>query len=155
MKVLTADSHEFARLCLKLKEMVKSSGYEYDILVGIARGGVYVADNFGSDTVFSIKTQRAGTSVKTHALSRILRRLPAFVNIALRCAESKVLAIKDRILKPAPVQVSVCDELIAMLLQGGHKVLVVDDATDSGCSLLSVLNAIEAVSYTHLRAHET
>ena len=70
----------------------------------------------------------------------------------MRCAESKVLAIKDRILKPAPVQVSVCDELIAMLLQGGHKVLVVDDATDSGCSLLSVLNAIEEYGSNEIRS---
>lgn len=152
MKVLTADSREFARLCLKLKEMVKSSGYEYDILIGIARGGVYVADYFESDMTFSIKTQRAGTSVKTHGLSRILRRLPSFVNMALRCAEAKALEIRDRFFKPAPVQVSVGDRLRDMLRQGGHKVLVVDDAADSGRSLLSVLNAISECGSNEIRS---
>ncbi len=146
MKVITVDEEGFGRMCQCLEKEVLDSGYMFDTLVGIARAGVYVADRFDAGNKFIITSQRSGTSAKKGILVSILRVLPAFVNGFLRCVEAKLLEMKDRSRNPELKKIDIDPLLRQRLAQGGRKVLVVDDAVDSGLSLLSVVEAMKIVS---------
>lgn len=146
MKVITVDEEGFGKMCQCLEKEVLDSGYMFDTLVGIARAGVYVADRFDAGNKFIITSQRSGTSAKKGILVSILRVLPAFVNGFLRCVEAKLLEMKDRFRNPELKKIDIDPLLRQRLAQGGRKVLVVDDAVDSGLSLLSVVEAMKIVS---------
>ncbi len=146
MKVSTIDYKEFNRLCAALQELVRESAYDYDILIGIARAGVYVAEKFGVPEFYIIKSQRGGTAAKRGFINSILQKMPSFFNCFLRIAESRVLELKDAVCQPELKKVEIEDDLYSRLKEGGHRVLIVDDAVDSGRSLLSVVNAVRGVS---------
>ncbi len=146
MKVITVNEEGFWKMCQCLEKEVLDSGYMFDTLVGIARAGVYVADRFDAENKFIITSQRSGTSAKKGILVSILRVLPAFVNGFLRCVEAKWLEMKDSFRNRELKKIDLDPLLRERLAQGACKVLVVDDAVDSGLSLLSVVEAMKIVS---------
>lgn len=148
MKVITLNNKEFKSECLRLKEMVERSDFDFDTLVGIASGGCYVADEFAFKSTFSIALHRPGHEIKTSPLTKLLAYLPAWFNKALRTAESKWLAYRDRNLSQTSElkEVEVPRDLKLHLQQGASKVLVVDDAVDSGRTMASVVEAIKKVA---------
>lgn len=146
MRVVTADSGKFSEMCGELREAVRRDGYDYDTLVGIARGGVYVAETFGED-YYTVSCQRGGTRPKSDGIvKRVVRRLPRWVNSLLRCVESGFLQLKEKMMASKPRKVAVEGRLAERLKEGGHRLLVVDDAVDSGNSLQSVINSLQAIS---------
>lgn len=146
MKVITVSHNEFDNMCAELQEQVWKSAYDYDVLIGVARAGVYVAEKFEAKEFYIIKSQRGGTAAKRGAVNSILLNMPAFFNCFLRKAESKILEWKDAFKRPSLKEVEIDEKLTLRLNEGGHKVLIVDDAVDSGGSLLSVVEAVRRIS---------
>ena len=146
MRVVTVDGNKFAEMCRTLKEDVISSGYSPDTVVAVARGGVYLAQKMFGENFFTVSCAREGTGHKQRWVGAIVRLLPDSVNIALRKLEHRILGWIDKSAGHRPREVTMTPDLDARLKGGGRKVLVVDDAVDSGRSLRSVLEAIRAVN---------
>lgn len=146
MKVKTVTHKEFGKMCADLQGLVLKSAYDYDVLIGVARAGVYVAEKFDAKKFYIVKSQRGGTVVKRGIVNSILLKMPTFFNCFLRVLEAKILEWKDTFKRPTLKEVGIDEMLILRLKEGGHKVLIVDDAVDSGCSLLSVVKAVKRIS---------
>lgn len=145
MRVLTVNNEEFRELCLKLKSEILASGFDYDVVVAIARAGIFVAHGMNINKFFTVSCHREGASVKKNWVGSILRKLPAGVNIFLRKIEYRLLLWRDRSVNYSPRLIAMSPELKALLEEGEHKVLILDDAVDSGRSLKSVRDEVERI----------
>ena len=146
MKVITLDEQRFRESCARLRDKVYDAGFNPDVIVGIARGGVYVAEHFGKENTYSIVCQRSGTSSRKSLVPAILKALPTWLNSFMRCAESVVLEWVGKFRKTETGEVPVDQELAKVLKWGALRVLVVDDAVDSGKTLRNVLHALREIS---------
>lgn len=134
---------------MQLHDKVVSSGYEYDTLVGIAAGGLVVAREFPDKEVFAVTCGRKGSKVKKGGLEKVLGNIPQWISSFLRMAESGIGEIQGRFCgdkNPALRDVEIDGRLRERLAGGRRKVLVVDDAADSGRTLLSVKDALQSLS---------
>lgn len=143
MRVLTLDKRAFAGACNELGQMVAGSGFTPDAIVGIRRGGEYVAEElrsiFPEAEVTFISLQRPSTQSKTGILSRILPMLPTVVLDGLRILEAKVLSIK-RVKSVA--EASEMELPLELKNQGKKKLLLADDAVDSGVTMSRIAGAL-------------
>lgn len=144
MRVVTLNERDFFTACRTLEETV-AKDYIPDLIIGIATGGEFVASCMFADAPHrSISRHRPSTADKERAsiIFRILRRSPRFISDFLRIAEARILALR----KPSPASEPVVpDEKTAAAISSARRILVVDDATDSGATLKAVTDAILAV----------
>lgn len=141
MRVITLDKHGFAEACKALEQ--QSRGFAPDLVVGIQHGGAEVSRAiFGEVAHAEVKCQRATTAGKRKAerLFAVVRRLPLWMRDALRVAEACWL--KRR--KAVPEKVCLQED-VAGKVRNAERILVVDDAIDSGATVRAVLNALEEV----------
>jgi predicted amidophosphoribosyltransferase len=138
MRVLTLNNQTFLQHCHQLEALARD--YAPDLVVTIATGGDYVGANvFDQVPHISVHCQRASTKAKLKfgIFGKIIKLLPKRVNNVLRMAEAKCLSIakisKRRLLLTAK-QIDV--------LGNAEKILIVDDAVDSGATLSAVIEAI-------------
>lgn len=150
MRIRTLSDIEFTSYSRELADYVIRSGFHPDILIGIARGGDYVAEAMELPIPrFSIKCQRTGTKTKSRFLPNLLRRTPRFICDALRIAESSLYALRERISPTSQILLDesiISEELLNALQRKQLKILIADDAVDSGHTLLAVRQLIERVS---------
>lgn len=140
MRVITLDNHRFDAACRQLEDLCRD--YAPDLVVAIATGGVYVADRiFGDVAHLTILKQRSVTAHKTGFVARLLRHLPRPVADVLRMAESRVLSLR----RPTPGAPVLLDVAAHDAIKQSGRVLVVDDAVDSGATLLAVLRGVANV----------
>lgn len=155
MKVVTLPPEEFHAACGRLAEAIDSSGYRPDLVVAIAKGGIYVADAVlrKSRHPYIVTSERASTPVKRKLLPQILAHLPRALTDALRIAESKTYSLlakirTDRSLPkvklPADLEKKLHEKSPASDYSESRtlKILVIDDAVDSGDTLLGTVEAI-------------
>lgn len=143
MTVLTLNSAAFTAACRDLYDKVNADGYQYDMLVGIASGGVFVAAQAHAPNTFSITHQRASTASKQGKFKKIVKKLPRRVNDLLRCIESVWLGFRERNIDPEKLAPAILPDELAQALEGFQgRILVVDDAVDSGATLVSVYSAL-------------
>jgi hypoxanthine phosphoribosyltransferase len=139
---------DFADACRRLAQ--ESAPVRPDVLVGIATGGVYVAESMiqhfsPRPELVSIRLSRPATNVKQRfRADLVLRRLPRLASYGLRWME---VAAREGMLRrergrgPARTTLApassnaVADERAAALVAGGRQILVVDDTVDSGRTL--------------------
>ena len=150
--VKTLSREEFSDTCRRFAAQIKQSGYMPGYIVGIARGGDYVAAEMketfktGDRNVASVKLQRKGSAIKGGAVAKILRRLPRKVNDALRMAESRLYAFWQRMSPPSLERAPLPEGFASRLMESGARdVLIVDDAMDSGVTLASVAHAVKEI----------
>lgn len=143
MRVLTLHKEDFKAACQQLKATVARRGFHYDLLVGIATGGAIVAREFDFEPMCVVEQQRPGSRGK-QKWGKMLRYLPAFVCEWLRKVEARMLMKRDarRRLEPLP-SVALSPETQEMLAAEPERVLIVDDAVDSGVTLAAVKREIE------------
>lgn len=144
MRVLTLNQESFNAACAALGKKISGS-YVPDLVVGILTGGEYVAARLFADTPHaSVELRRPSTADKERAglLFRLLRQSPRWVTDALRIAEARMLAMKTRKRQKRTVELPA--EVIRMI-EGARRVLVVDDAVDSGATLRDILDAVGRV----------
>ncbi len=147
MKVLTLDRARFEADCIRLADMAINDGFVPDIVIGIATGGVYVMDAMRDRLeadFFSIRLQRPGTPAKQKVAGGIVTRLPQRVNNLLRICESRCYDLLSRVRRPRVPRVRLPEKLVTAI-QEKESVLIVDDAVDSGVTLLAVIEAVARV----------
>lgn len=135
MKVITLDTATFVDACHALEDMAAT--FAPDIVVGIAHGGVEVARNmFDKLPHVTVDAHRPSTSVKNShpRLMACIKRLPRWAKNTLRILENRILTSK----KPGVPVVSFNPSALA----GFRRILVVDDAVDSGSTARTVLDVL-------------
>ncbi len=151
---MTLEEAALASASLRLFDKVLASSYDPTHIVAIASGGVHVAKPMASRADPSVAfvevlAQRPSTARKRASpIARILRRLPYFVTDRLRLLEAWLL---ERLYGREPVEeLEELSEPAAAQLAGipadkDVRVLVVDDAVDSGSTLYRVVGGLAHV----------
>lgn len=144
MKVVTLNREEFGRACKRLFLEVMAVELWPDVIIGITRGGEEVmnvlAPDFKGVSMYAVKCSRP-TSRNKKFLSPVLRYLPAQVNVLLRQIEARFL-----VRHPNPerlLQTPLADDLSDKF--SCPKVLIIDDAVDSGNTLKCVESEVKRV----------
>lgn len=144
MRVITLDKRAFEDTCRRLQQHVADSGFEPDLVLGIATGGVHVSRHIFQNIPHSeILCQRPQTSRKLHhtIIMKTIHRMPRFVKDGLRMAESMWLRNAKVPIKKAILSASAEDAI-----RNARRILIVDDAVDTGATLRTVLNAVHDVN---------
>lgn len=140
-RVTTLDRQAFAEVCNRLESIVIAAGFVPDAVLSIAKGGVYVGERlFQAVPHFDTSLQRPSTRYKRPRLKALLRRLPRPALDALRKAEAMLLGVR----KPRPIDIA--QVIIPTEIATGKRILVVDDAVDSGATLDGVVRALRVVA---------
>lgn len=154
MKVMTLDRDALAQASKKLIDQVLASSFRPTHLIAIADGGVPVAREMASHVALEASLMvipaRRPSSDRKRSLraTTLLHRLPYFVTDRLRVFEAQLL---DRMRKPAmpdllaPLPSNVSEILSNIRSATQVRLLVVDDAVDSGRTLWRIVNALRCV----------
>lgn len=132
---------ELNELALNLARQVESSGFVPQHILYIERVGLFFAydiSKYFSCSISGIKASRSGGSVKSK-LSFILRYMPNFATDILRRIEERSgihSSINNR-------QV----EISSILPPKGKKILIIDDAIDTGNSMRAVIAYLVSEGY--------
>ena len=140
-KVKTLSSHDFDQACKSLEAL--AAPFCPDLVIAIPTGGCFVAQRMFADVPhLNIGNSRPSTKTKNKHLNamKLLRFLPRFMTNALRIIEAHRLARKPHPLKP--VNISNADKLS---ITRAHRILIVDDAVDSGATMASLLEALNNI----------
>lgn len=137
MRVITLDEALLRQHCKVLQEQIEAV-YHPDLIIGIATGGVKVAEYmFGDVPHITVTCRRPSTKTKENAegVMCIVRCLPVSVRNFMRMVEAFIMRIrkKEQVLSV---------EFLEEAMPEAKRVLVVDDAVDSGRTLKSVLEAL-------------
>ena len=154
LDVVTLDEPALATASRGLIEKVLASPYKPTHIVAIASGGLHVAKSMvkyvgPSVSFFEVRVQRPSTESKRTSLAiRILPNLPYLVTDRLRLFESYLLERLQRKKsreKHRELPESAAAQLARIPAGSGARVLVVDDAVDSGSTLYGVLVGLRHV----------
>ncbi len=148
MRVITLNDKEFQDDCQRLGRQILASGYSPELVIGIRTGGEYVANEMKyliPDAEFKyVELQRPTTSHK-NSVKNILTSLPTPLLNLLRIIESYLLSLKRPSEKDLP-SFSLPEDIREQL---PRRILIVDDAVDSGKTLLSIITALKELNNKH------
>lgn len=143
---LTSASADLARI---------ASAFGPDLLIGIRSGGYVVAQSmaphFPLTTLLPITCRRTSTQKKqgSSALKNILRKLPDSVTGRLRIIEHILLTQlrppKQSVFTPDAKELAAIENRLREL-GGTPKILIVDDAVDSGATLAAVTDTLKKIA---------
>ncbi len=139
-RVKTLDKENFALACAELEYQVQADRYPPDIILAVLEGGKYVADNvFRELPHYETRLQRTGTAAKKGWKRELVRRLPRFFQDRLRIIEASMLSRRHDSRGSADVSLPFGAEM------DGRRILIVDDAVDSGRTLRLVCEAVSRI----------
>lgn len=152
IEVKTLDNEGLRQAAISMNNMIFKD-FVPDIIVGIRSGGYVMAEIMAKEAshqpiLLAISRRRKSTETKSKikGLKNLLGFLPYFVTDHLRIWEHKRLNGKP-VESPKPF-VPDADELAKLktILQPkqGHKILIVDDAVDSGATMKAVLDMVRS-----------
>lgn len=135
-RVVTFSTESLDSACKRLEQLVASTGYEPDCVLGIKTGGWEVAKLMwvGRRHEF-VTVQRPSTKNKGALFTKLMRCLPYPVLDFLRKLEARILSLR----KPSKVA---AEEILLPDLSGVERLIIIDDAVDSGSTLKSVFDAV-------------
>ncbi|MFT5806636.1 MAG: hypoxanthine phosphoribosyltransferase [Moritella dasanensis] len=151
MKVLTLIGDDFVQKCDNLASLVLRD-FRPDVVIGIATGGKYVVEAKSSFTNFNqliVKRQRPATKKKEKLkILNMLKYLPKFSLDSLRSLEVyyQERKFKNNEVKRYASDVKLISGDASCLKKPGCKVLIVDDAVDSGNTMLDVFDFISNIN---------
>lgn len=135
-KIKTLDLDNFRQVCADLEGLVDRSGFTPDLVIGIPRGGDRIlAEAFKSHRRLSIKLIRPTRGRLKKMLGGILKHMPMKLRDFLRIYEAKKLVVNRSHIKHTTF---VAPEIGPDV----HRILIVDDAVDSGATLEAILSVI-------------
>lgn len=146
--VMTVTPAKLLELSSSLYREVRSDGFHPDAVVGIATGGVHVVDAMALPpgvVVASCRLRRPSTQAKeASAAQHIIRRLPSVIADRLRLVEDRWLERKPAVPSDPTPELLEQVEQIAQTCEAARasRILVVDDAVDSGATLQCVLQVL-------------
>ena len=141
MRVITWDEKKLREGCRRLEEMAR--GFEPDLIVAIANGGIPIAQYMFIDIPHcKIECHRQSTTIKSKysLIWSIIRKLPLPVKDLMRIAEAKLLKRNSR---STDVYI---DPSTYRMLEQSRRILLVDDALDSGTTMAQVIKHIGEIS---------
>ena len=147
MQVVTLNEEALSKASRDLWSSVERSGFQPTHVVGIVTGGAVVVDRMRASLPRNVRTvnvamARPGTEIKRRsATSRLLSRLPYAVTDRLRVLEAAVLARRNGSAaeeRPADLSPQDAAALGDITRTPDARVLVVDDAVDSGRTLAAI-----------------
>lgn len=141
MKVLTLSEGLFKESCRKLQDL--SQSFNPDLILGIANGGVHVAENmFPEIAHYSVNLKRPSSNTKNKfpQIFSLINKLPLQLLNVLRIIEAKILLLQPRHEKTITLEPYIKD-----YIAGAQRILIIDDAVDSGVTLKSIYNAVNNV----------
>jgi hypoxanthine phosphoribosyltransferase len=149
--VRTLDQPAFDIACANLLRMVATS-YAPTLLVGVRTGGLVVAEAMaraaeGRLPVMPLTCRRASTATKSRVpfLHELLAVLPRGAVDAMRVLEHRLLSPRrKKQARPPDVDHGEAGAIAALLScsPGDNRLLVVDDAVDSGVTLATVTDLL-------------
>ena len=145
MRVLTLNRPSFLAHCQQLEKL--ASPFDPDLVVAIASGGVYVAERlFPAAVHVTVSCRRHGTAAKQRSpwLFSVIRSLPVWLRDRLRLIEARRL----RSHRGNPIDLQLPED-VRVAVTHAVRVLVVDDAVDSGNTMAAVVKALGQVAGTH------
>lgn len=141
-KVITLDNRQFQDACSELAEMTAHRFGRPDLIIGIKRGGEYVAQlvakEFPEATLASVTLQRPTTPLK-QILGGLPALLPRKVADILRVIEADRRKRKDN----QKIHLPSVNIPLSLQNQIFDKVLIVDDAVDTGVTLAAVKQTVK------------
>lgn len=142
MKVITLNNQDFESKTRRLAEMARR--FDPDIIIGILSGGGFVGRifvrSFPDAKYLEIGSRRNSTGAKRH-LRGLMKLLPRWATDRLRILEAKWLA-KRHSGETVPPRDVALDESMRMSLRNARRILIVDDAVDSGATMAGVAEAV-------------
>lgn len=143
-KVITLSENKFHSDCQKLFYLTKDCNPL--LIIAVATGGIYVVEKMGLENFQTINSSRNYKSTKSKQIvKKIIKMMPNLVNNFLRNIEYKIqlskLDNKDR-------KVEIQNDTLRKLeiLPKNSTILIVDDAVDSGNSLLQIIQRIKSIN---------
>lgn len=148
-RVITVSERELKKLATQLLDLMVADGFSPDVLIGIANGGAHVVGALPNDRYinqFTCRLQRPSTAFKDRASigQRIVGALPYRVTDLLRVAEDRLAQRGSVTLPVAPPSLDESLRIAARAIceDGLRNIAVVDDAVDSGGTLVRVVGAL-------------
>lgn len=140
-KILTLNDKTFAEHCRRLRESVADSGFEPEVVVSIPKTGNLIAQTAcSSDNYLSVTLIRHTKGSKAKGfLKPLLKKLPRSINNFLRKLEARYLMHRKDHMES--VEIIVPRECMA-----AGRILVIDDAVDTGATLKAVVDKIKAAN---------
>lgn len=135
--VITLHSEEFVATCQKLQRIIEKDNFIPDVVLGIRSGGEWVARELFPNIPHEYTELRRPGSQRKKKFERIVQFLPYSLLNAIRISEALLVGQKSR-------RTSFCASALPTLPTTG-KLLVVDDAVDSGATLRTILECISSV----------
>lgn len=133
MRVITLNKTDFTDACQRLED--KCRPFAPDLVIGIATGGAVIAEKIFPEVRHLTVSARRPSSTRKDRLTPLMcvvRKLPVPIKNIMRMAESRILSFR----RPVPPELEPIDT------GNAKRILVVDDAVDSGATLSGVLSAI-------------
>jgi len=153
MRVVTCEGAAFSGACAELAARV-AAVYAPDVVIGVEDGGAWVTRELRRQSAFdavyaTVSTQRSGTRTKART-ARLLSRLPLVIRDGLRLAEH-AFRVHRAGRGAVPRRVVAFPEGTRAAVALAHRVLIVDDAVDSGATLKAVLRQVETTTNAEVR----
>lgn len=143
MRVLTVKNYDITEYVTHIVRKMEADGYHPDAVIGILSGGVPIADIFAQQlglnggVALRISVFRQTSKNKKRFLSRIVKLLPTKILDYLRILEAKMTF-------RGHTRRRVFDVVLPVELEDTRysKILIVDDAIDSGATMSEVLKQV-------------
>lgn len=144
MRVITLHPSDFDKACNQLAASIHP--FHPDLVVGILTGGGEVGKRVAAclevERYFEVSLQRPSTEKKRRHAA-ILKYLPLWMADMLRRYEARRLARKAPLNREASLPQALVDALASTR---ETKVLIADDAVDSGATMSAVIDALKKVA---------
>lgn len=148
LRIITIDQRSLEQHCVDLARQVTESGYRPDVIVAIASAGVVItaimkrSECFDEADYCAVMCNRSFKGLKTK-FSWIVRSMPKAITNLLRNAEHAI-RLRSATLDGGR-KVDFVDDAV-LLIRTAEKILVIDDAIDSGGTADAVVCALRRVN---------
>jgi hypoxanthine phosphoribosyltransferase len=157
-RVETLDPDRLKQTALALYAKA-AADFHPQIVIGVRTGGYHIAELMQAGfepgvRLLDVTCRRPGTHKKSQSslFQRTLKLLPRFINDRLRIVEHRMLLQRHATVQQSERTIPDSElAAIAVALDGldAARILVVDDAVDSGSTLLTVTKKIGAIASAH------
>ncbi len=138
--IVTLDDISFPSACKQLREIAESDGFQPDAIVAVPRGGCYVADAGWHDLpIYEVSLRRPadGNRAIKSFIGHTVARLPLRFRDWLRRMDARHLVKRTDHMADTTI-------IVPELPVTANRILVVDDAVDSGATLRAVISKLTA-----------
>lgn len=155
MNVITLSNIEFEEACIRLSDKVSDVG-DLALLIGVRNGGARVAqivfENLACENknlkYYEVGASRYATESKnSNSVKFLFNCLPYFLLDLFRVFERYIVSFRMFFVSAPSRSLYLDDELLDLLTNLGEtKLLVIDDAIDSGATLKVLLDKLHSIN---------